>query len=70
MESIRYAHIIPSSLYRTIDPLHKSAVIFFIISFAYRVTSARTDGYENYIYEFSTVSGTLHLLGIACLTEP
>ncbi|KAF8582656.1 phospholipid-translocating P-type ATPase [Ramaria rubella] len=37
-----------------LDGIYQSAVIYFIITYAYRVTSARHDGFEGYIYEFST----------------
>lgn len=40
---------------------HQSAVIYFFITYAYRVTSARGDGFGGYIYEFSSVSSTVSL---------
>ncbi|KAF8680867.1 Phospholipid-translocating P-type ATPase [Rhizoctonia solani] len=36
------------------DGIYQSAVIFFFILYAYRSTSARTDGYDVGMYEFST----------------
>jgi hypothetical protein len=34
----------------------QSAIVFFFINYAYAVTSTRGDGWEGYIYDFSTVS--------------
>ncbi|KAF8507334.1 phospholipid-translocating ATPase [Hysterangium stoloniferum] len=36
------------------DGFVQSVVVFFIINYAYRSVSARTDGYETYIYEASS----------------
>lgn len=33
----------------------QSAVIYFIVQYAYESPTARTDGYNGYVYEFSTV---------------
>lgn len=37
----------------------ESAIIFFIITYAYGAPTVRSDGFQQYIYEFSTV-GILH----------
>ena len=34
----------------------QSAVVYFLIYYAYMTTSSRPDGYDVYQYEFSTVS--------------
>jgi len=36
------------------DGIFQSAIIFFFVTYAYKVTTARHDGYEGYIYEYST----------------
>lgn len=38
-----------------IDGIYASAVCYFFLLYAYDTTTARSDGYEVYIYEFSTV---------------
>ncbi|KAF8514068.1 phospholipid-translocating ATPase [Gautieria morchelliformis] len=37
-----------------LDGIYQSAVVYFFINYAYNVTSTRGDGWEGYIYEFST----------------
>ncbi|KAI0766330.1 phospholipid-translocating P-type ATPase [Trametes elegans] len=37
-----------------LDGIVQSALIFFLILYAYRTTSSRSDGYDVYLYEFST----------------
>ncbi|KAG8955493.1 hypothetical protein FRC03_011207 [Tulasnella sp. 419] len=41
------------TLYMT-DGVYQSAVIFFLVNYAYWSTTSRTDGYDGYIYEFSS----------------
>lgn len=35
---------------------YQSAIIFFLILYAYLSPTSRPDGYDTYLYEFSTVS--------------
>ncbi|CDZ97705.1 phospholipid-translocating p-type atpase [Phaffia rhodozyma] len=42
-------------LYFVFEGTLQSAIIFFIIIFTYDVTTARSDGYDVFLYEFSTV---------------
>ncbi|TFL07331.1 hypothetical protein BDV98DRAFT_599642 [Pterulicium gracile] len=37
-----------------VDAVYQSAVIYFIVQYAYESPTARTDGYNGYVYEFST----------------
>jgi len=43
-------------LYKGSKAFLQSLVIFFIITYTYTSPSARSDGYDVYLYEFSTVS--------------
>ncbi|KAJ7264906.1 phospholipid-translocating ATPase [Mycena haematopus] len=45
-----------------LDGIFQSAVIFFFIRFAYDTTTARTDGYGVYQYEFSTTMAVAAVL--------
>ncbi|KAF7322236.1 Phospholipid-transporting ATPase [Mycena chlorophos] len=46
-----------------LDGVYQSAIIFFIIIFAYDTTTARTDGYNTYQYEIAT---TMAMSAILC----
>ncbi|KAF4608233.1 hypothetical protein EYR40_000577 [Pleurotus pulmonarius] len=37
-----------------LDGVYQSAIIFFLILYAYKSPTSRTDGYDSYLYEFST----------------
>ncbi|KAH8099600.1 phospholipid-translocating P-type ATPase [Cristinia sonorae] len=37
-----------------LDGIYQSAIIFFLLVYTYFTTTSRTDGYNGYIYEFST----------------
>lgn len=43
----------------------QSAVVFFLILYAYFSPTARTDGYDVAQYEFATVSGSIYRMGVA-----
>lgn len=39
-----------------IDGVYQSAIVFFIILYGYFSPTARADGYDQHLFEFSTVS--------------
>ncbi|KAL0946504.1 hypothetical protein HGRIS_012720 [Hohenbuehelia grisea] len=49
-----------------IDGIYQSAVIFFLVLYTYVTPTARTDGYDVYLYEFSTTM-VIAAVTAACL---
>jgi len=46
------------------DGVYQSAVVFFLILYTYKTTTSRTDGFDVYIYEFST---TMVVAAVMCV---
>ena len=50
----KYFGLVPF-LWCTLDAVYQSAVLFFFIAYTYDTTTARSDGYDIQLYEWSTV---------------